>query len=197
MKFEHTDAYNFENAIRGLRHPYESYAKADSYVDNNGIFILGPNDTDLAQRMIKAGSPNDKFLRQILVSVDITAPLYLWKEIDQYKVGTVTDSQSTMHKLVSQPITKDCFEMDDYDGSIKIYDREPYNIDECVDDMWDSIIDYCETLRQRYIETKDLRYWKELIRILPSGCRLSSCTGPQREYPHISLPRCLPACRRE
>lgn len=169
MKFEHTNVYNFENAIRGLRHPYESYSKADSYIDTNGVFILGPNDTDLAQRMIKAGSPNDKFMRQIFVSVDITAPLYLWKELDQYKVGTTTDSQSTMHKLTSNPITRECFEMGDYSGSLKIYDKEPYNLDEYVEDMWDSIIDYCETLRRRYNETKDIRYWKELIRVLPEG----------------------------
>lgn len=169
MKFEHTNVYNFENAIRGLRHPYESYSKADSYIDTNGVFILGPNDTDLAQRMIKAGSPNDKFMRQIFVSVDITAPLYLWKELDQYKVGTTTDSQSTMHKLYSSPITRECFEMGDYDGSLKIYDKEPYNLDEYIEDMWDSIIDYCETLRRRYNETKDIRYWKELIRVLPEG----------------------------
>lgn len=131
--------------------------------------FIGKNDLDLAQRMIKAGTPNDKFLRQIFVSVDITAPLFLWKELDQYKVGTTTDSTSTMHKLASTPITRDCFEMDDYDGSLKMYDREPYNIDDYVDDMWDSIIGYCETLRKKYLETKDQRYWKELIRLLPES----------------------------
>lgn len=143
--------------------------QGDNNTDCFEYAFLGPNDMDLAQRMIKAGTPNDKFLRQIFVSVDITAPLYLWKEIDQYKVGTVTDSTSTMHKLASTPITRDCFEMDDYDGSLKMYDREPYNIDDYVDDMWDSIIDYCETLRKRYLETKDQRYWKELIRLLPES----------------------------
>lgn len=130
---------------------------------------LDKNDLDLAQRMIKAGTPNDKFLRQIFVSVDITAPLYWWKEMDQYKIGTVTDSTSTMHKLASTPITRKCFEMDDYNGLLKMYDREPYNIDDYVDDMWDSVIDYCETLRKRYLETKDQKYWKELIRLLPEG----------------------------
>ena len=131
--------------------------------------FLGPNDIDLAQRMIKAGTPNDKFLRQIFVSVDITAPLYWWKEMDTYKVATTANSTSTMHKLATTPITKKCFEMDDYDGSLKMYDREPYNIDEYVDDIWDNIIDYCETLRQLYLETKNVKYWKELIRILPEG----------------------------
>lgn len=178
MKFENAWTGNWEGAFRGLRHPMESYNKSDSYnwesydaekKKHMSGFELGPNDLDLAQRMIKAGTPNDKFLRQIFVSVDITAPLYWWKEMDQYKVGTVTDSTSTMHKLSSTPITKKCFEMDDYDGLLKMYDREPYNIDDYVDDIWDSVIDYCETLRKRYLETKDQRYWKELIRLLPES----------------------------
>jgi len=143
--------------------------QGDNNTDCFEYAFLGPNDMDLAQRMIKAGTPNDKFLRQIFVSVDITAPLYWWKEMDQYKVGTVTDSTSTMHKLASTPITRNCFEMDDYDGLLKMYDREPYNIDDYVDDMWDSVIDYCETLRKRYLETKDQKYWKELIRLLPES----------------------------
>lgn len=189
MKFENTWTGNWENAFRGLRHPMESYHKADSgmnCVDNptklcdpnctadnycqkyKSKWILGPNDLDLAQRMIKAGTPNDKFLRQIFVSVDITAPLYWWKEADTYKVATTANSTSTMHKLASTPITLDCFEMDDYQN-IKMYDREPYNLDQYTDDMWDSIICYCETLRQLYLETKDIKYWKELIRILPES----------------------------
>ena len=130
--------------------------------------FLGPNDLDLAQRMIKAGTPNDKFLRQIFVSVDITAPLYWWKEADQYRIGCTTNSTSTMHKLASTPITRECFEMDDYQN-IKVYDREPYNIDTYTNEVWEQLIEVCETLRQRYIETKDIRYWKELIRILPES----------------------------
>lgn len=129
---------------------------------------LGKNDLDLAQRMIKAGTPNDKFLRQIFVSVDITAPLYWWKEADTYKVATTANSTSTMHKLATTPITKECFEMDDYQN-VKMYDREPYNLDQYTDDMWDSIVCYCETLRQLYLETKDIKYWKELIRVLPES----------------------------
>lgn len=130
---------------------------------------IGKNDLNLAQRLVKAGHPHDKFLRQIFVSVDITAPFYVWKELDQYKVATVTDSESTMHKLTSKPITRERFEMDDYNGSLKLYDKEPYNIDDYIDDMWDSIINYCETLRQKFLETKDERYWKELIRVLPES----------------------------
>lgn len=137
----------------------------DDFVD---YFFIGPNDMDLAQRMIKAGSPNDKFLRQIFVSVDITAPMYWWSEFDTYKVGTVANSTSKMHKLAAAPITRDCFEMDDYQDVI-IFDNEPYNIDDDTDSLWLGIIDACETLRQRYNETKDIRYWKELIRILPES----------------------------
>lgn len=189
MKFENSYTGNWEGAFRGMRFPMNSNHKSDMMwyedtmenerkcfnqcldvnTDEVMFFGIGPNDMGLAQRLIKAGSPHDKFLRQIFVSVDITAPLYLWKELDQYKIGTVTDSASTMHKLSSTPITKECFEMDDFDGSLKMYDNEPWKVDDYTEDVWDSIIDYCETLRQRYLETKDERYWKELIRILPES----------------------------
>lgn len=178
--FTNTWTGNWENAFRGLRHPMESYAKSDSYMDTSiewgssnfynveQNFNIGTNDLDLAQRMIKAGTPNDKFLRQIFVSVDITAPLYWWKEADTYKVATTANSTSTMHKLATTPITKECFEMDDYQN-VKMYNREPYNLDQYTDDMWDSIVCYCETLRQLYLKTKDIKYWKELIRVLPES----------------------------
>ena len=120
--------------------------------------FIGPNDMDLAQRMIAAGSPNDKFLRQIFVSIDITAPLYWWKEMDTYKVGTTANSTSTMHKLASTPITMDCFEMDDFS------EIGPAN-----KKSWEMILRICEELRILYNETKDIRYWKELIRILPES----------------------------
>lgn len=110
--------------------------------------------------MIKAGTSDRKFLRQIFVSVDITAPLYWYKEFDTYKVGTVANSTSTMHKLASTPITKDCFEMDDYQANLNVFDNEPYNIDSIIDDHWEDLINVCETLRQRYNETKDKKYWK-------------------------------------
>jgi len=131
--------------------------------------FIGPNDLDLAQRMIKAGTPNDKFLRQIFVSVDITAPLYWWKEMDTYKVGTTANSTSTMHKLASTPITRECFEIDDFDGNLIVFENYPYSPEETVNDIWDSVIDVCESLRKRYLETKDIKYWKELIRILPES----------------------------
>ena len=118
----------------------------------------------LAQTLIKAGSEHRKFMRQIFVSVDITAPLYWWKEFDTYKVGTVANSTSTMHKITSQSITLDCFEIDDYEKDLFMYYEYSY-----VKDMVVDIVRNCETLRQRYLETKDKRYWKELIRWLPES----------------------------
>lgn len=118
MKFEKTEVFNFYGALRGMRNPMNSWNKADSYINKLGLFILGKNDLDLAQRLIKAGSEHRKFLRQIFVSVDITAPLYWWNEFDTYKVGTVANSTSKMHKLASTPITMDCFEMDDFEDTV-------------------------------------------------------------------------------
>lgn len=141
--------------------------------------FLGPNDMDLAQRMIKAGSPNDKFLRQIFVSVDITAPLYWFKEMDTYKVATVANSTSTMHKLASTPITIDCFEMDDYNeltfeksdqSEVTDFGKENgFNAHWHLETERDRMIKWLEDLRLKYLETKDIRYWKELIRWLPES----------------------------
>ena len=177
MKFENTEVFNFEGALRGMRLPMQSGNKADSYLqDCSGVitYHIGENDMKLAQRLVGAGSPHDKFLRQIFVSVDITAPLYWWKEMDQYKVGTVTDSESTMHKLASTPITLDCFETDDYDPDLvyeegKEVQRMTTFENEPISWNVDSIICFLESLRQKYNKTKDKRYWKELIRWLPES----------------------------
>ena len=183
MKFRNTDTWGFEHAIRGMRNPMNSWDKSDSgyaildfkkqdsevkAVFDKDKFDIGPNDINLMQRLIKGGPEHRKFMRQIFVSVDITAPLYWWKEFDTYKIGTTANSTSTMHKLASKPITIEDFEMDDFER-VKVFDREPYKPDDFTDELWDYIIDICETLRQRYIETKDKRYWKELIRILPES----------------------------
>lgn len=104
LKLERTSVMNFENAIRGARNPMNSWSRSDSYHDADGNYILGPNDLDLTKRLRKAGSDHRKFLRQIFVSVDITGPLYWWKEFDTYKVATVANSTSTMHKITSKPI---------------------------------------------------------------------------------------------
>lgn len=157
MKFVHTKVMNFENAFRGMRNPKNSWAKSDSYSGING-FVIGKNDMKLAQTLIKAGSEHRKFMRQIFVSVDITAPLYWWKEFDQYKISVTTNSTSTMHKLATTPITLDCFEIDDYDNSIFVNKEEI-----------DYLIQFLESLRTKYLDTKDKRYWKELIRWLPES----------------------------
>ena len=155
MKFEHTQVMNFEGAFRGMRNPLNSWNRSDSYFQHGPV--IGPKDMELAQRLVAGGSPHRKFLRQILVSVDITAPLYWFKEFDTYKVGTVANSTSTMHKLASTPITLECFETDDYDP--KAAD------DEFVAD----VLGYLEVLRRKFVDTKDKRYWKELIRWLPES----------------------------
>lgn len=147
---------------------------------------VGPKDLKLAQKLIRAGGEHRKFLRQIIVSFDLTAPLYFWKEFDTYKVGTVANSTSTMHKLASTPITLDCFETDDYEpGLIYLEGTDdsgdyPFDYHLCISDMVGTennmnsyyeptIIKFLEELRQKYLKTKDKAYWKELIRWLPES----------------------------
>jgi hypothetical protein len=124
----------------------------------------------LARKLIAGGGEHRKFLRQIFVSVDITAPLYWWKEFDTYKVGTTANSTSTMHKLASTPITLDCFEIDDYqDVIIDEINHDPWTNKLKVEQHVEEIIHFLEHLRQLYNETKDKRYWKELVRWLPES----------------------------
>ena len=174
MKFENTEVWGFEHTFRGMRNPKESWNKSDSewetHIDYNKYevytkFVIGKNDLKLAQSLIKAGPEHRKFLRQIFVAVDITAPLYWWKEFDTYKVGTVANSTSTMHKLASTPITKDCFEMDDFEP-FYVANYTPYTN---ITDIWKKEIEVLEGLRIAYNEIKDKRYWKELIRLLPES----------------------------
>ena len=174
MKFEYTEVFNFKGALRGMRNPKESWDKSDSWFPGNSgtdcpcesctcieDMEIGKNDLALAQSLIRAGSEHRKFMRQIFVCVDITAPLYWWKEFDTYKVGTVANSTSTMHKLASTPITLDCFETDD----VEVLEELNYEVS-C---WWSELIDKLEKLRNKYNETKDKRYWKELIRLLPDS----------------------------
>lgn len=195
MKFENTEVYGFESALRGMRNPMNSWDKSDSSYcvtsisessshcstcpmnsgctgSNKDIetrYIIGKNDMALAQKLIRAGSEHRKFMRQIFVSVDITAPLYWWKEFDTYKVGTVANSTSTMHKLANTPITFDCFETDDYDREW-IFNKSlmEYSIESYIFGA-DGLVDFLESLRKNYILTKDKKYWKELIRWLPES----------------------------
>ena len=231
MVFAHTEVFNFEGALRGMRNPLNSWAKSDSVFsiecDHEGMYnsdeiadawadyrlkdatfateeqhdeewesvrdeaqawlwdngmtcvsdhhytanYIGPNDMDLCRRLINGGSEHRKFLRQIMVSVDITAPLYWWKEFDTYKVGTTANSTSTMHKLASTPITPDCFETDDFDPNFVIYtcDIGDNDVDYTAGDLLETFIEHLERLRQKYNKTGNKRYWKELIRWLPNG----------------------------
>ena len=115
MKFENINVFNFEGAIRGMRNPLESWHKMDSYWDENCNFIIGENDMTLMKKLINAGPEHSKFMRQIFVNVDISAPLLWWKEMDQYKVATTTDSCSTMHCIHKKP-----FDIKDFD----VHDRD-------------------------------------------------------------------------
>ncbi len=175
MKFENTEVWGFEHSLRGMRNPKNSWNRSDSYQsdftnDGKNGFVIGENDMKLAQTLIKAGNEHRKFMRQIFVSVDITAPLYWWKEFDTYKVGTVANSTSTMHKLATTPITLDCFEIDDYDRNLSLTDntKDDDGLDN-ISTFEEDIIYVLENIRQKYLETKDKRYWKELVRWLPES----------------------------
>lgn len=188
MKFENVRVMNFEGAFRGMRNPLESWDKSDSIF---GIFtdkeleemlpddditlsncilheydnklkecaIIGKEDLKLAQNLIKAGGSDRKFMRQIFVSVDITAPLFWWKEFDTYKVGTTANSMSTMHKLSTTGITKECFEINPIENS-EVLTEAP---------IVQEYIDYLEMLRILFLETRDKRYWRQLINSLPES----------------------------
>ena len=155
IKVENFVAMNFENAIRGARNPLNSWDKSDSFYDESGNFVFGEADLDLAARLCRSGSDHRKFIRQIFVSVDITAPLYWWKEFDTYKVGTVANSTSTMHKIHSKEITLQDFSTDKL---------SPASIDVLM-----SVIERLEQLRTEFISTKEKAIWDDLIQLLPSS----------------------------
>lgn len=235
IKFDNQCVSNFENAIRGMRNPLESWNQSDSryglgdcddeycasrlfdstdawmeylgygflediesevdrkqwlkaekeigewlwdssLLDKDGPyehrFYFGPKDLKLAQSLVRAGTDEAKFMRQIFISVDITAPIYFWKEMDTYKVGTTANSTSTMHKLSTKPIEINDFsfdkELDDLCiNSNTLQDGIEYDFD--VRDAIDDIIYACEKLRQKYLETKDKSYWRALIQLLPES----------------------------
>ena len=232
IKFDNQCVSNFENAIRGMRNPLESWKQSDSryglgdcddeycasrlfdstdawmeylgygfledieseadrkqwlkaeqetgdwlwdssLLDKDGPyehrFYFGPKDLKLAQSLVRAGTDESKFMRQIFISVDITAPLYWWKEMDTYKVGTVANSTSTMHKLTSRPIKNFDFSFDLCFYSNSILENGTYKYDYEVREMFDQIIQNCEWLRQKYVETKENYYWRALIQLLPES----------------------------
>ena len=175
IKFENTEVMNFEGALRGMRNPLNSWDKSDTgWIDDedyeavdyiaedweemiDGHFhrvkVIGANDLDLARRLIKAGSDHRKFLRQIFVSVDITAPLYWWKEFDTYKVATVANSCSTMHRIHERDLT--------LDDDLEYYENPTTALDYVL-----RVINY---YRKKFVETKDKRYWWQMIQLLPTS----------------------------
>ena len=155
LKVEHICVMNLENAMRGARNPMNSWARSDSHYGPEGQYLLGENDLALALRLCAAGSDHRKFIRQILVSMDITAPMYWWKEFDTYKVGTVANSTSTMHKLHARPLELSDFSTDHLTpASLAEFGR---------------YVAYLETVRQRYAADKNRADWYDLIQLLPSS----------------------------
>ena len=155
IKLERISVMNMENAMRGARNPMNSWERSDSYYNDNGEYVLGENDLSLATRLCRAGTDDRKFIRQIFVSVDITAPLYWWKEFDTYKVGTVANSTSTMHKIQAKAFCRDDFSCDRLsEGGLAALD---------------ALIVYLEECRVKFNETKDRAYWHDMIQLLPSS----------------------------
>lgn len=183
IKLERTSVMNFENALRGMRNPMNSWDKSDSVFDGvceccpgfenvsrcaknmlpEGCVCIGENDLDLAQRLVGAGSDDRKFLRQIFVSVDVTAPLYWWKEMDQYRIAVTTNSTSTMHKIHAKEFTPDDFSHEHLNAEY----LESLNL----------TIAILNKARRKYNETKDKQYWYDMIQLLPSSYnQMRTCT---------------------
>ena len=163
LTLKNTSVMNFENAIRGARNPLNSWGRMDSHTEPDGSFVFGPNDLDLAMRLAKAGSDHRKYLRMVFVSVDVTAPLYWWKEYDTYKVATVANSTSTMHKIHSKPFSMDDFSCDHMtDGTKK---------------FMETVVAELENIRLRFKETKSKDDWYDMIQLLPSSYnQMRTCT---------------------
>ncbi len=163
LKIERISVMNLENAMRGARNPMNSWEKSDSYYNDKGEYILGENDLGLAVRLCKSGTDHRKFMRQIFVSMDITAPIYWWKEFDTYKVGTTANSTSTMHKIHS-----------------KSFAMEDFSTDQLTEDtraFFETMLSHLEKLRLLFLETGDKEYWYSIIQLLPSGYnQMRTCT---------------------
>lgn len=186
IKLERTSVMNFENALRGMRNPMNSWDKSDSFFCDDLIdydkcvncrylvseygcnrpecgYIIGNNDLELAQRLVNAGSDDRKFLRQIFVSVDVTAPLYWWKEMDQYRIAVTTNSTSTMHKIHAKEFSRDDFSCD--------------RMSDVALTCLNGVIAVLEERRLKYIETKDIAYWHDMIQLLPTSYnQMRTCT---------------------
>ena len=163
IQLERTSVMNLENAMRGARNPMNSWGRSDSYYGEDGTYVLGPNDLSLASRLRKGGSDDRKFIRQILVSVDITAPLYWWKEYDTYKIATVANSTSTMHKIHAKPFSLDDFSHD--------------HLTEEGLEALQKMIEALECFRVRYLEKKEKADWYNMNQLLPTSYnQLRTCT---------------------
>lgn len=199
IKLERTSVMNFENALRGMRNPMQSYDRADSYrsctnecqtrcAENcaecqlkDGVYIIGPNDLDLARRLVSAGSDDRKFLRQIFVSVDVTAPLYWWKEMDQYRISVTTNSTSTMHKIHAKEFTLDDFSHE------RLHPRALRPLEAIIEELnvWRNVynnggwVDYFDDIYEKsdVYEPKDTAAWHNMIQLLPSSYnQMRTCT---------------------
>lgn len=167
IKLEKADVFGWESAIRGMRNPMNSWDKSDTRFSTENwdgrywCFPIGDNDLNLMKNLSKAGNDHAKYLRMINVTVDITAPLYWWKEFDTYKVGTVANSCSTMHKIQAKEFT-----MDDFSHE-HLYSRlgESYEAMDCLVD----IIGCLNKYRELYLETKDKTWWWQMIQLLPTS----------------------------
>lgn len=162
IKVEHISEPDFEGAVRGMRNPLNSWEKSDSIRCGTAgpgyIFSLGMKDLDLMNRLYNAGPEHRKFMRQIFVTMDITAPLYWWKEFDQYKVGVTTDSCSTMHTICNKE-----FEVDDFSHEhLNTYTKFAL-------DLLSEIVSALNHYRSKFLETKDKKYWWQIIQLLPSS----------------------------
>lgn len=161
IKIENTDVYGFEAAIRGMRNPMNSWGKSDSkhinayQIETRDLFVIGEADKSLMMQLVKGGSDHSKFMRMITVTCDITAPMYWWKNMDTYKVGTVRDSCSTMHKIHSKDLTVDDFSC------------EHLGLDSM--EMLKKIIKLMNYYREQFVETKDKHAWWQMIQLLPSS----------------------------
>lgn len=176
LKVEKVQVWGFEHAIRGMRNPYDSWAKSDSGVctvtdcyNCNGhwsgkpCFVIGANDLALMRKLYAGGSEHRKFLRQIIVSMDITAPLYWWKEFDTYKVGTVANSCSTMHRIQAKEFTLDDFSTE------HLFDFMPEETEHDSQHILEITVDWLNRMREKYLETKNKDYWWQLIQLLPTS----------------------------
>lgn len=160
IQINNIEVFNFKGAVRGMRNPLESWLKSDSKENSNGTFTLGENDLGLMRRLFSAGRDHRKFTRQILVSFDVSAPLYWFKEFDTYKVGTTANSTSTMHKIHSKEFTKEMFAWNSVEDS---------STGDLIQLNRDNTLYTLNKLREKYLETKDKFVWKLLIQTLPDS----------------------------